>query len=277
MRRALTALAAAAAIGLTAASCGGKAAPLPIEDEPIPPHPPCASADGIRICGGGAACPPLPYPECAGEGCTAAHDLATGDPAEGGACWADASDKGIFRCGECNDGDACIQRRSDQLVCVSVHVCEALWDVGIQDVCRYGDLSLYDHRPLPAAPAACPAERAAEGVLCGGGCGPCKLGRCVGRSPGRPFGVCRQRNRDPSSAGLDRPGAYYGCSKDASGTCPDYLYGSPEEGRPAVCAVFDLPDEGDETLAENAGICMKADACRAVSQILPMHCFDVPP
>jgi hypothetical protein len=58
---------------------------------------------------------------------------------------------------------------------------------------------------------------------------------------------------------------------------PRLLVREPEEGRPAVCAVFDLPDEGDETLAEHAGICMKADACRAVAQILPMHCFDVPP
>lgn len=216
----------------------------------------CRSADGIRFCGGTpATCPWLPSPECPGYGCVPAHDrddLQTA--AAGGVCWADSTDKGNTPCWDCADGDVCIQRDADHLVCTSFEVCQALWELGVRNVCRYADKRPFDGRALPGQSGACPGPRG----ICGAGCYDCGFNApCTGRSPDHPYGVC---------AGVG-PG----------GPCVLRVDGSYEVGcyDKYACAVFDVPS-ADEAVARAYGVCMTPDDCVSAAAHLPggLRCYD---
>ena len=231
------------------------------------PHPECATADGVRLCGGSAPCPEIPAPTCPGFGCTHALDVAAA-MASGGVCWSDLPDDGRYSCATCDDGDVCIQRGPDALVCVSPHVCEALWDIGVRDVCRYADKSRYDHRPIPQAMNPCPTDPRKHSA-CGGACGSCKQGtRCVGRSPDHPFGLCTTDNVQTS--------AEYGPCSIVNGAAATWCQppGGAQSGW--VCAVFHVADP-DRDAALRYGLCMFHDECLSTAAAFPggLECYDV--
>jgi hypothetical protein len=223
------------------------------------PHPECAAADGTRICGG-SNCPWLEPPECLGYGCAPAISHNTLKPSDGGVCWADLPDAAAELCYGCREGELCIHRTPDQLVCVPREVCEALWDLGVRDVCRYADKTPYDHQPIPSAPSnACPGGQ--DTMICGGGCGSCGFStRCIGRSPSHPYGLC---------AGFEsKTDTLLSCSPDAATmhkrSCqPDW-----------ACAIFDTSGSGP--IARRYGICNSIDACLDAAKHLPggVSCYD---
>ncbi len=265
-RRALGPVAAA----LLFASCGGRVGdPIPervLSDAPA--HPTCASADGVRICGGSTMCPEITAPECPGYGCAPAHDIAsTSMGVDGGICWADLPDQGGSSCSACEDGQVCLQRATDQLVCVSPRVCEALWDAGIKHVCRYADKSAYDHQSF-ATSDGCPAN-VDRHIACGGGCGPCPNGvRCVGRSPTHPFGLCTDAagvptvEVSPCSVTPGQP-SIPGCNAFSS------------DKHISVCMIFSVPAV-DRPAALQYGMCLFRSHCVALAASFPggLECFD---
>lgn len=230
-------------------------------------HPPCASADGVRLCGGSDDCPWLVPPECPGFGCTHAPEVTSFAPSNAGVCWSDLAEPEA--CVACFDGDVCLQRDAAQLLCVAPTVCEALWDLGATGVCRYADKSRYDHQHLPVPAGACPGGDATAGVVCGGDCPSCLLSgdafaRCVGRSPHHPFGLCVA------------PFAYHGadailvCSLDPTGAVV-IACDSPYH----YCGVFETPPE-DAPAAQRYGVCVETGACVAAALHLPggLRCYD---
>lgn len=226
------------------------------------PHPECAAADGTRICGG-ASCPWLEPPECLGYGCTPALTRDALEASDGGVCWADLPSAAAELCYGCREGELCIHRTPDQLVCVPKEVCEALWDLGVRDVCRYTDKTPYDHQPIPSAPSAeCPGGM--KWPICGGGCPPCGDGRCVGRSPTHIFGVCAWFEH------------WTGTTDDVVASCsPD---AATERERSCqldwACAVFETLDINP--IARRYGTCSSIDACLHAAKYLPggVSCFD---
>jgi hypothetical protein len=223
------------------------------------PHPECAASDGTRICGG-EACPWLEPPECVGYGCASALSRDSLEASNGGVCWADLPSAGAELCYGCPEGDACIHRTAEQLICGSIGVCEALWDLGVTDVCRYADKTPYDHQPIPNPPSAeCPGGDV--GALCGGGCSPCNPSqRCVGRSPTHPFGLCASKGSDDDPANYVRR-----CSPDETGEdspCINIQW-SPE----VACAVFE--GTGAPKLARRYGLCLSKDDCLHAAAHLP--------
>lgn len=234
----------------------------------FPPHGPCASADGVRVCGGTNDCPALTPPACPGFGCTAALDVSTEVPSTGGVCWSDLSDQGGTLCAACDDGSVCIQRGTQQLVCVSPHVCEALWDDGVQDVCRYADKSAYNHQALPEPSGPCPVA-AGQNWACGGACGACRNGEhCVGRSPSHPFGICTWPPLDPLPDGAP-------CSIGPSGAADPWCDPQNRTDTSSVCAVFRV-SSADESVAMQYGICIPRNPCLAMAASLPggIDCYD---
>jgi hypothetical protein len=177
------------------------------------------------------------------------------------------ADGALHTCSSCDDGEVCIQRDADQLVCVSPHVCEALWDIGVRGVCRYADKRTYDHQPLPLAPGGCPGA-ANKHVICGGGCGLCGVGdRCVGRSPDHPFGICTNSSA-PSLA------EFAPCSITEAGMA-EWCDPFHAQDRSWACAVFRVPD-ADRKAALRYGTCVYRDSCRLAAAALPggVSCFD---
>lgn len=279
MRRALSAL---ALLALALAGCGGR---VEVDGAPgsgvgggaaggassggadgaggFAPHPECAAAEGTRICGG-ASCPWLEPPDCLGYGCTPALTRDALAPSDGGVCWADLPGAGAELCYGCPEGQLCIHRTAEQLVCVPAGVCEALWDLGVRDVCRYTDKSPYDHQPIPSAGSECPGD--AGYPLCGGGCPSCGDGRCNGRSPSRPFGICA-RPSDPGDNQVSSPIRF--CSPDGK---------TPNEracwAHDWACAVFD--PSGLDPIARRYGTCLGIESCLRVAKHLPggLSCFD---
>jgi len=226
-------------------------------------HPPCVSADGIRLCGGSDECPWLSAPECPGYGCTSTIELYSSAESKAGVCWADLIDNGSNPCIACKDGEACVYRAPDRLICVSLEVCEALWDMGETNVCRYADKRAYDHQPLPAPTGPCPTSWYL--TLCGGECGDCDgmIATCTGRSAGRPFGLCIPKTSN---------GQHATCELNADGQIIQWCQSTPFA---AVCAVFDVPD-ADVAEARHYGVCMERNLCTAAAASMPggLHCYD---
>lgn len=222
----------------------------------FPPHPPCASASGVRLCDG--SCPSLSIPDCKGYGCTHPIDE-SGSPAPMGICWADTPESD-YLCDGCSAGDACLQRTNGAWVCVPADVCAALWDAGITNVCRYADKRSYDHRVIPEG-IGCPAKETAvhEYEACGGNCAPCSTmsNRCNGVAPDHPFGICNDDSEPYSPA--------FAC-----GVSP-FCGGVPDE----VCAVPDVPD-ADLSVALKYGTCMDRPGCLDFATRFPggLGCYD---
>jgi hypothetical protein len=222
----------------------------------------CAAADGTRVCGGSEdACPWIEAPECPGYGCTPVLDRTTLEPTQAGVCWADLRDNATDLCFACVDGELCAQRSTDQLVCVSSEVCDAVWDLGATSACRYSDKSTYNREPIPEANSCPPGG---HGKICGGTCGPCedyKAGdaRCVGRSPRHPFGLCT----------LDYLDGFPGCWLDDTGTLGQAC------GPNDLCAIFDVTPD-DQPIANKYGTCVLAMNCEFAGHNLPggVRCFD---
>jgi len=222
----------------------------------FPGHPACASASGVRLCDG--ICPPLSVPDCKGHGCTHPVDE-SGDAAPMGVCWADTPETD-FLCDGCAAGDACLQRTTGAWVCVPSDVCEALWDAGVTDVCRYADKRTYDHRAVPDA-SGCPAKETAvhEYEACGGDCPPCSTmgNRCNGVAPDHPFGICND-DSEPYNASF------------ACGVSP-FCGGLAD----FACAVPDVPDS-DLSVAREYGTCMDRPGCLDFATRFPggLGCYD---
>ena len=234
-------------------------------DAGIGPHPLCASAGGVRLCGGDPPCPELPPPVCKGVGCQRALDALTGAPSAGGACLADVPDYGNTPCNACRDGEACLMRGSGELVCVPLDVCHALWDIGVRNVCRYSDKSAFDDRPIAPPPTACPElARSLPGALCGGACGDCTypLDRCSGRSPTRPYGIC---NRTYFSADIAT------CSIGPSGVPSHWCNATRQNDY--VCVVY---KNGTDSVAlgKRYGSCLPPNYCLAFRTLLGFDCYD---
>jgi len=232
------------------------------------PLSPCA-AGGVRLCGG--SCPSLSPPECPGYGCTQVLDRTTFTPLGIGVCWADLGDE--VQCAACKDGDACVQRAADRLVCVPFAVCEKLASLGAGSACRYADKSGYDGKPLASPTGTCPS--AVEAALCGGPCGACPkwtLG-CSGRSSTRPFGVCPY-----TFSGYDSdPRNVEGCSVASDGhwlrpcTLMTILNG-PRPMEPARCLIFDVPTL-DLEAARRWGLCSPQSVCKGAAIQGSVHCY----
>jgi hypothetical protein len=178
--------------------------------------------------------------------------------------------KAVEQCVACADGEVCVQRTPEQLVCVSPGVCEALWDLGARDVCRYADKSGYDHTPLPTPEGPCPGGDASRSMICGGACGDCGQDflRCTGRSPLHPFGVCARSN---ALSGFD-PAEVKSCSLDDQGHATQ---GCKPLKFDAYCLVYDVP-EADRTAARRWGVCIETMICTSIAQVLPggARCYD---
>jgi hypothetical protein len=221
----------------------------------------CMSSEGVRICGGSAGCPWLDTTQCPG-GCTTPLDRDGTPQSAVGVCWSDAADKGSVSCAVCDDGEGCLQRTPDQLVCIPIGVCESLWGGGATSLCRYADKSAYDDEPLPPEPTTCPTGVPNQHVFCGGACGACGPGnaqRCIGRSPKHPVGICANLNGegDPNS-----PSDIPTCSIGGSGvTCP-------HQEATNYCGVFAVASVDQET-AQLYGVCIDTQDCLAMQASLP--------
>jgi hypothetical protein len=132
-------------------------------------------------------------------------------------------------------------------VCTSRAVCDALADVGGDNVCRFTDLSHYDGRPFASSSAPC---RASFGVLCGGSCGFCEndVGYCTGRSPAHAFGLCN----------------HY-ISSYLPSTCDECAAWN-------TCAQFESPD-ATAALGHAYGVCMQLSDCLAVGKLVGVGCW----
>jgi hypothetical protein len=229
----------------------------------------CAPA-GVRLCGAG--CPELLEADaanevdvanvCPGYGCLRADSTTDFTPSAAGVCWADATADARYACGECPDGDVCLQKSTSELVCVPEDVCRALWLLGVRDVCRYADFAPYDDRPVPQSTSTCPLPPSPH-LLCGGQCGNCDVGvQCVGRSPDHPFGVCRNIDIHLPTP---QPSDFMSCDECLAST-PQYATWA--------CAVFD----GSAPLStrEQGGFCLELGDCLAVGGSIPggASCYD---
>ena len=241
----------------------GTAGDAPSPDATPPdagPFDPCL-VDRIRMCGPG--CPPLGSPPC----CTAAYDRSSGTPANAGACWLDLPDPGQRDCAGYEDGEACVYRAPNRLICVPEGVCRALFAMGATRTCRYADKSAYDGRSLAPPPTSCPVGTdgktlANKGSLCGGACGKCAGGNqqpCTGRSADRAFGICPIRYTIEPVASVDK---IQRCSSNAD--CP----GTSS----AFCAVFRVGVD-DQTEARSYGGCMVPVWCTNAAIAGQVTCF----
>lgn len=217
---------------------------------------PCDTPEGVRICGGSQHCPWLTPPECPGQGCTQ-----TGSDPSTGVCWSDLPDKGQRLCAACNDGEVCVFRGTGELICAPTDLCETLWGDGDTLGCRYADKSRYTNVALPTPSGPCPGGLAGQFILCGGECGDCPSRLpCVGRSPGRPFGICA----------TFAPGG----TQQVVSTCsvPPGAYDCRDQA--AACAVFTL-SPSDEPLAKQYGLCMPASDCNKAAEVMPggLRCY----
>jgi hypothetical protein len=245
----------AAAGALLVASCGGRTGRSDAYDSPSSTvggdDPTACLIDGVRFCGFGAAASPcgsLDTSACPG-GCTPAIGR-SGLPSSVGVCWSDLPDKGTRPCTQCRDGEVCVYRATDELICVDERICRALWAHGAEDVCRYADKSAYDRAPVPSAPAACPAGLERQTILCGP-CGTCGSPACIGRSPRHPIGVCPNSSNDCSVSDLSAPGKHvFGCAGDE------------------LCGVF-RDAAGDTEEARRYGLCMSQVFCDRIAAALP--------
>lgn len=230
-------------------SASGAGGSLPTVD-PCAPH-------GVRLCSEPEC--PLAVGACPGIGCTPAADRDTGvsDP-DVGVCWLDIPTFLTEVCNGCDDGEVCLHRSPDELVCVPWEVCDSLYHFSAESVCRYADKSPFDDRPL--AIGTCPA--AAKEKLCGGGCGGCpKDGgeyRCTGRSADRPHGICVR---------VIGPTVFSPCSFGPAG---DVLQACFHDD---LCAVFDVAPPAD-VVARRFGVCLPKEDCLAKAALTPLHCFD---
>lgn len=262
--------------GLGLAGCGGRTSmqtdATGADASAFSAHAPCTSSDGVRLCGGSLNCPPISPPSCPGYGCTAARDDVTDVAAAGGVCWADLPDNGSTSCAICDDGEECVERASQELVCVSPAVCAALWDDGVRDVCRYADKSQYDHRPLRSPSGTCPVDPS-QHWACGGACGACPEGQhCVGRSPDHPFGICTWPPAPTLPDGAP-------CAIGPGGARAPWCDPFDTSNSNTVCAVFHV-DPTDQNVAMAYGICVPRTPCLALASTLPeglpggLDCYD---
>lgn len=210
------------------------------------PLTPCVTSDGIRLCGAG--CPEILPPECPGLGCTRARDIHDFSEAQGGVCWADATDKFSRKCPRCAADELCIQRGPDTVVCTSATVCSTLWARGVRNVCRYTDGTAYDGKGIASA-AACPTTDKWPSGPCGGACGPCGLADayCVGRSSTHPFGMCMSLTWEFQISHCDPP-----CGNHADD----------------VCATMVVPD-ADRAWAHRFGVCVSSAQCTKLIPNVP--------
>jgi hypothetical protein len=221
---------------------------------------PCATPEGVRICGGTSdQCAWVGSDECPGGGCARPFDRILGGDAAGGVCFADLPDWGNRACWGCHDGEVCIERKQGELMCVPESVCAALWQLGVRGACRYADSSAYDGRPLLRLPS-CP-DPSAGLRLCGGPCDEdcqfAQLAPCAGRSPDHPQGFCFI------------PGGL--CSLDESG----YTRPCPAVSSSSYCGVYRVSD-ADAPVARQYGQCLADYKCLALSAKLPggFECYD---
>jgi len=245
---------------LALAACGRTELDAPdASTSSLPAHPACASASGVRLCGGLAdECPVPADPPCIGYGCTDLLDY-DGNVTTVGVCWADTAESD-WRCDGCSIGDGCLQRRPGEWICVPIDVCDALWDLGARDVCRYADKSRYDHRPIPSGTTGCPANASTSSFTyraCGGDCPPCVAGqRCNGVAPDHPFGICN--------------GPFGSTAYDPSYSCGT----SPPCHGADVCAVPDVA-QADLSVGEAYGTCMPVNNCFQFASDFPggLRCY----
>jgi hypothetical protein len=207
----------------------------------------CRTPGGVRICGGSHHCPWLDTRDCPANGCEP-----TGATSDTGVCFSDLADMGTRPCDYCQDGEVCAWRKQG-LVCVPMDLCTALWSAGDLNGCRYSDKTSFDDSPLPTPSGPCPGglgvRPGQNAVLCGGACGGCAASLpCVGRSPGRPFGVCAN-----ALAGFPAT-----CQAAASNQC------APG----ASCAIFNVP-QPDQSVADQYGMCMLLPECHDAEGVLP--------
>lgn len=194
-------------------------------------------------------------------GAHAANRVDRATPSSGGACLADLPDEAQSPCVACLDGEACLTKNNGDLVCVSIDVCHALWDIGVRDVCRYADKSLYDDKPLAPAPSTCPVV----GLVCNQKCGCARADeRCTGRSATRGWGIC--------TPGV--PGPVKGCRLHQSGTSLSYsTWCADFQPEIWACAVFDN-GPSDPTIDLDYGLCMTTVQCQVLEGPLHMRCYD---
>ena len=225
---------------------------------------PCAP-DGVRVCGG--SCPLLTPDQCPGTGCSSVATVSKA-PEPTGACWSDMTNgDGLDLCYACRDGDACMQRDANKLVCVPYGVCSALYSQG-NKACRYADKSNFTGAPLTTPSGPCPTT-AVPGALCGGACGACPSWTegpsCTGRSASRPFGVCAHGILNKQT---------YTCSVDVSGhwvnNCVGNFLWNGSQDDSIRCQVFEVGD----TESRHWGLCQPSTQCRAAARAIgSLHCF----
>lgn len=246
-----------ASIGALAPSCG-RTPPWGWQPPPKVAHDgdPCLAA-GARLCGG--ACPELPAPECPGYGCTHTLSTVTEQETAAGVCWSELADRGTRLCpAGCADGEVCARRDGDELVCVPEEVCFDLLALGGGDGCVYADLTRYDGEALGPQPDDCPPGGA--GLLCGG-CG-CP-GRCIGRSPDTPWGLCVRADRPLTGCSLHPTEAQFVSS------C---FYASLGIGQEPVCMLFDVEPS---SFARANGVCVSRERCLALAALTGrLQCYD---
>jgi len=154
-------------------------------------------------------------------------------------------------------GRLCVPGTTDGNACISVSG-EALWldapestalllaQNGAGDRARYPDLSLWTGDVVPD-PLSCTLP---DGIIgCGGTCGACAQGECVGRSPLHPLGVC------------------WLSSMPICGTATSN-YPNPCPGSADSCFTFLVQPEAQAD-ADAAGFCLPKATCSDVAQAIP--------
>jgi len=205
----------------------------------------CRAPDGVAVCGGPNAC-------ATPENCFCAHQES---PDNLGLCIWDPPSDGETQAVTNHlcypgtvEGRACIRGATDFYYWLDAPVSTAilLAQNGGADRARYPDMSLWTGDPI-ADPSTCTLPDGVAG--CGGTCGECAQGECVGRSPLHPLGVCWV-----SSMAL--------CGTATSShpsSCPDAT---------DSCFTFSVQPEAQAD-ADAAGFCLPKVTCSNLAQAIP--------
>ena len=252
-----------------AASCGGQVDPSSSRadasfDGDAGAWTACWSPHGYGICGGPKNCPD----SCGGPegtvGCSYVQ-LPLGTPHATAYCenmpyfdflethvakdWNGVTNSSCD--GPCEEGVCVRDEVAASFTCVPYEIGVLYAQSGAADWVRYGDLGLWQDKPIPASAGACPTVPGM--TLCGPGCGTCAANElCVGRAPLHPTGFCMPR----------QPDQYHPTS------CSGGVVSAGCNAAWSKCFTFTV-EPAAQALADQYGYCVPNASCAQLAASLP--------